>query len=328
MHHRKNSRNAQFSGKKQTLAMLLCSASLTCATVNAGSWSDEQSIAGMDVWVYTPDTVSAIGNGRAALVVLHGCGQTGDDYRHGANLEITAESYGMVIATPTVPNGGIGPYGCWDYYDTNHSRDSRHHPNLIELGQWLQSRDDIDSNQVYLAGLSSGATQAQVTGCLAPDVFAGVGATGGPVMGTTATQAFLTMGSASTAAALCESWAGSHLELLIRQSRNIAHGSEDSLAPYSEAETNMEAIGLFKSTSKNDGTTELLGASEESWGSHGDATKLTYIAMGHRWAAGGGEGGNFIDNSATRINYASYLANFFAKTNQRVKTDTSVGAHE
>ena len=306
------------------LALALGLSALCSVGANAGSWSTEQTIAGMDVWVYTPDTVSAIGNGKAALIVLHGCAQTGDDFRNGANLEITAETYGVVIATPTAPNGGVGLYGCWDYYDTNHTRNNRHNDNLIQLGQWLQNRSDVDSNQVYIAGLSSGATQAQVTGCLAPEVFAGVGSTGGPVMGTSESQAFLTSGSASTASAQCQSWAGSNSALLATQSRNIAHGTSDSLVPYSEAEKSMQAIGSFKGVSKNTGSNSLLGAVEETWGLSGDVSKLIYTSMDHRWAAGGDSGGGtYIDNSTSRINYASYLADFFANANQRVLANSS-----
>lgn len=285
----------------------------------AGSWTSEQSIAGMDVWIYTPDSVSPVGDGRSAMIVMHGCAQTGDDFRNGANLEVAAETYGMVMAVPTAPNGGVGLYGCWDYYDTNHTRSNRHNDNLIQLGQILQNRSDVDPDQVYIAGLSSGATQAQVTGCLAPEVFAGVGSTGGPVIGTSESQAFLVAGSASTARNLCESWAGSRVADLQTQMRNIAHGTSDSLVPYSVAETSMQGLGLIKGISKNSGSNSLLGASEETWGNAGDTTKLIYQGMDHRWAAGGDSGGGtYIDNSTTRINYASYLANFFATNSQRV----------
>lgn len=305
----------------QKLCAALALLTLSCSTY-AGSWSSEQSIAGMDVWLYTPDTVSSVGDGRAAMIVMHGCAQTGDDFRNGANLEVTAETYGMVMAVPTAPNGGVGLYGCWDYYDTNHTRLNRHNDNLIQLGQFLQNRADVDPNQVYIAGLSSGATQAQVTGCLAPEVFAGVGSTGGPVMGTSESQAFLVAGSASTARNLCESWAGSQLSLLQTQMRNIAHGTSDSLVPFSVAETSMQGIGLVKGISKNAGSNSLAGATEETWGTAGDTTKLVYQGMDHRWAAGGDSGGGtYIDNNSSRVNYASYLANFFANNNPRVNSN-------
>jgi len=301
------------------MSAMICASSAALA----GAWSIEQRLNGMDVYIYTPDSVSPVGNGRSAMIVMHGCAQTGDDYRNGANLEVAAETWGMVIATPTAPNGGVGLYGCWDYYDSNHTRNNRHNDNLIGLGQYLANRADVDASQVYIAGLSSGATQAQITACLAPDVFAGMGSTGGPVMGTSESQAFLVAGSASTAASLCENWAGSNSDLLQTQMRNIAHGSSDSLVPYAVAETSMQGLSSLRNISKNSSSTTIQGGIVESWG-NGDITKLSYTDMDHRWAAGGDAGGGtYIDNATSRRNYADFLGEFFVNNNVRVLTDTA-----
>lgn len=313
MHH-----NKKILAQAVVGAMTLCAA----ASVQAGSWSAEQSIAGMDVHIYTPDSVSSIGDGRAALIALHGCAQTGDDMQTGANLEEVAEQYGMVIAAPTAPGGGVGIYGCWDYYDTAHTRNNKHNDNLIALGQHLANRADVDPNQVYLAGLSSGATQSQVTGCLAPEVFAGIGSTGGPTMTTAESQAFVFGGSASTAAQYCNSWAGSNGSFLASQIWNIAHGDADGLVPYAYAEQNMQALGIVKGVSKNSGSNSFLGATEETWGNDGTLTKLTYSGMDHRWAAGGDTGGGtYIDHSTSRINWGLYLGELFKNNNTRVDTN-------
>src|SRR5471032_1164093 len=46
----------------------------------------------------------------------------------------------------------------------------------------------IDPKQVYVTGLSSGGGETMVLGCLAPDIFAGVGINAGPPPGTTTLQ--------------------------------------------------------------------------------------------------------------------------------------------
>ena len=290
--------------------VLIGTLALGLGTAQAGSWSATQMIGGMDVWIYTPDSISATNKG-SAMIALHGCAMKGTDMRDGGNFEVVAEAHGMVIATPSAPDGGVGIYGCWDYYDKNHTRGNRHNDNLIALGQHLAAREDVDDNRVYISGLSSGATQAQVTACLAPDVFAGVGSIAGPTMGTSESQAFIGGGSPEEAARLCQEWAGSNVHRLQTQLWNIAHGSSDGFVPYSYATQNIKAIGIIKGISKT-ASNSLPGATEEVWGSNKNATLLTYQGMDHRWAAGGDTGGGiYIDHSASRVNYAEYLARYF-----------------
>ncbi len=301
-----------------TLAAAVAS---VAAPASAGSWvhnTGANQIGGMDVWVYTPDSVSPVGNGRSAMIVMHGCAQTAADMKTGANLEVVADAYGMVMAVPDVADGGVGTYSCWDYYGSSQSRTTKHNDNLIGLGAHLRNRADVDQEQVYIAGLSSGATQAQVTGCLAPDIFAGVGSSGGPTMGTSSNQAFtFPAGSASTAASLCTGWAGSNSGLLSTQMWNIAHGTSDGFVPYGYAGQNMDAVAIFKNVSKNAGSNSPAGATETTWGAM-EATHLAYNGMDHDWAAGGSTGGGtYIDHSTSRVNYAEYLADYFMSNNQR-----------
>jgi hypothetical protein len=52
--------------------------------------------------------------------------------------------YGMVVALPDAPGGGV-VLGCWDYYDGNHSRTSpaRHDDNLLALVSALTDRTSL-----------------------------------------------------------------------------------------------------------------------------------------------------------------------------------------
>jgi len=82
-------------------------------SATAGSWQNNVSVGGFNrVHIYTPDTQSSVGNGKALLVVLHGCTQSIDAYL-SANLEDAAEAYGMVIAVPDAVNKA--GFSCWSY---------------------------------------------------------------------------------------------------------------------------------------------------------------------------------------------------------------------
>lgn len=66
----------------------------------AGDWQQNVAIGGFSkVHIYTPDSVSPVGEGKSLLIVLHGCVQPINNYLT-AELETAAEAYGMVIAVP------------------------------------------------------------------------------------------------------------------------------------------------------------------------------------------------------------------------------------
>src|SRR4051794_447704 len=97
-------------------------------------------------------------------------------------MEPTAKAYGLFVAIPDVGDANDYGQGCWDFRD---AADLHHNiRDIVDLAAALKSRIlDIDPNQVYVTGLSSGAAIALQTACKAPDVFAGVGAVEGPSVG-------------------------------------------------------------------------------------------------------------------------------------------------
>ncbi|MCH8538712.1 MAG: esterase, partial [Alkalimonas sp.] len=110
-------------------------ASLLGKPAVAGSWQQNAGVGGFNnVHIYTPDSVSAIGQGRGLLVVLHGCTQSINAYLT-ANLEQAAEQYGLVIAVPDAMNKA--GFGCWSYWQGTKSRNAGDYQNLIALANSL-----------------------------------------------------------------------------------------------------------------------------------------------------------------------------------------------
>ncbi|WP_105104228.1 PHB depolymerase family esterase [Microbulbifer pacificus] len=301
-----------------TLFLLFLSG-LFATAASAGSWQQSQSIGGFNsVHVYTPDSVSPIGNGKALLIVLHGCVQPTSNYLT-AKLEVAAEQYGMVIAVPDAMNKA--GYSCWSYWQGTKSRTAGDYKNLITLANTMSSdaSRNIDPDQVYIAGLSSGASFANTTACLAPDVFAGVGVSAGPSIGTSSNGA---LGPCETAdvTSRCNTYAGSYKSHFSTQIASIAHGDADTTVNLCYNEQNANGMAGVYGVTKLSGTNTVSEGSsrtaEETLWQDGRVSMLWLNDVPHAWSGGEGASGGYI--SANSINYASYLGQYFAANNKRV----------
>lgn len=318
---RKKLNQLRFSARTGLTAALALTG-VIAVEANAGSWQYNQSIGGFNnVHIYTPDTRSEIGDGKALLVVLHGCTQSIDAFKT-ANLEVAGDTYGMVVAVPDAMNKA--GFSCWSYWQGTKSRSSGDYKNLITLANTLSgdAARDIDANQVYIAGLSSGAAFANTTACLAPDVFAGMGISAGPSIGTSSNGAISTCESANVTSR-CNSYAGSYKSEFSTQIASIAHGDADTTVNtcYNEQNANGMA-GVYGVSQKAGSVTLSEGATRTAeeivWGDedYNRVSMLWLHDLAHAWSGGQGASGSYIGNQS--INYASYLGKFFRDNNQRV----------
>ncbi|ANS79197.1 Translation initiation factor 2 [Serinicoccus hydrothermalis] len=297
---------------------------------DAEGWSTE-TIAGMSVQLYVPQSAPALSSGRALMVSLHGCAQTASTLRTGANWQQTADDYGMVVALPDAPNGGV-IFGCWDYYDGNHSRTNpaRHDDNLLGLVDELTDREalGLDPDQVYLSGLSSGGGETMVMGCLAPDVFAGIGINAGPTVGTTSGQISSVATSKAAGTNTCTGFAGSGADAFGTQLTSVVYGSNDAtVAPGYNTLNGQIMAGIYGastvSTQSLEGVPGSSTAGSATIYSDGDGPRVSVVqntGLGHNWPAGEGPGGAYISTSS--IDYPAYLTDFFFEHNRRVEAGT------
>lgn len=292
-------------------------------TAFAGSWQNNLSVGGFNrVHVYTPDTQSSIGNGRALLVVLHGCTQSIDAYLN-ANLEDAAEAYGMVIAVPDAVNKA--GFSCWSYWQGTKSRTSGDYQNLISLANSLSSNSvyNIDIDQVYISGLSSGAAFANTTACIAPDVFAGMGISAGPSIGTSSSGA---LGSceAANVSLRCNQYAGSYSSFLDTQVASIAFGDADTTVDQCYNRQNAEGMadvyGVSELPGSNVVTQNGRNANEYLWQDN-RVSMLWFNGVDHAWSGGAGASGSYINGN--NINYAMYLGQYFLDNNARVSRNVA-----
>ncbi len=288
----------------------------------AGSWQQNVSIGGFNsVHIYTPDTTSPVGNGKALMLVLHGCVQPINNYLT-ANLEDAAESAGMVIAVPDAMNKA--GYSCWSYWQGTVGRNSGDYKNLISLANTMSgdASRGIDPDQVYIAGLSSGAAFAAQTGCLAPDVFAGVAPSAGPTIGTSSNGALNSceVVSESTFKSRCEGYAGSNKSYFSTQIAVVAHGTADPTVDLCYNEQNAKGFAKVYGVSKLPGTTTISEGvghtADETLYTDNQVSMLWLNGLAHSWSGNTGATGDYIGSES--INFGTYLGAYFAENNMRV----------
>ncbi len=310
--------------------LLALSLVLFSATAHAGSWRPEATVGGkLKAHVYVPTTSPALADKRALMISMHGCGQTHHDFKSGANWVETADEYGMVVALPKSSNEGTyGWVGCWNFtVGMSADRTKTDAKYLIGMVDALvaDASLNIDTNQVYITGLSSGASMTNQMACLAPDIFAGAGVNAGSAPGSTGNDLGNPGISPNGGRENCEEYAGSLNNHFSTQLYNNIHGTRDGSVDPSHAQRNTD---IFELVYEGDGT-EIDVCSTRTLPGSGDVTTLCDSAgprislvmvngMEHAWPAGQGSTGNsnYIDHA--HVNYPEYITDFFFSNNRRL----------
>ncbi|MGZ5817481.1 MAG: extracellular catalytic domain type 1 short-chain-length polyhydroxyalkanoate depolymerase, partial [Burkholderiaceae bacterium] len=288
----------------------------------------------MTGYFYWPATQPVKNGKRALVLVLHGCVQTAagdvinDSTDGGFNWKAMGDQYGAVILAPNA-TGNISSNHCWDYSRTDgsaHNRTTGHEYVLLDLINRFvtNSQYAIDPNQVYVTGLSSGGGETLVMGCVAPDVFAGIGINAGPSLGTTAAQiASVPSGvTATTVASACNTLAGSYQSSFATQIAGAVWGTTDYTVGQAYGPLDTAAMRLVYGGTFTKGTAQTItggGSNIPYTDSNGKVRthEITVTNMAHAWPAGsGGQNTNYVDN--TKINYPAFVMNYWFTNNLRV----------
>lgn len=290
-------------------------------TVNGGSLTG---------YFYWPATQPALAGKRALVLVLHGCTQTaaGDVINAsdgGFNWKATADQYGAVILAPNA-TGNVYSNHCWDYASTSHNRTSGHDAVLLKLINRFVTNPQyaIDPKQVYVTGLSSGGGETMALGCMAPDIFAGIGINAGPPPGTTTAQiGFVPSGyTATTAGNQCKTLAGSNAPHFATQVAGVVWGTTDYTVAQAYGPMDAAAMRIAYGGTFTKGATQAVapgGSNIPYTDSNGKlrTSEMTVTGMAHAWPAGsGGQNTNYVD--ATHVNYPAFVMNFWFNNNLRV----------
>jgi len=140
----------------------------------AGSFTSATAPDGRVYKIYVPSGYQA-GTAVPLVLMLPGCTQDPDQFATGTEMNTYAEQYNFIVAYPDQPTTA-NPNKCWNWFEPAHqARGSGEPKSLVGVVNHIKSRYSIDSNRVYVAGLSSGGAMAVILGATYPDVFAAIG---------------------------------------------------------------------------------------------------------------------------------------------------------
>ncbi|MFL0798157.1 MAG: PHB depolymerase family esterase [Cellvibrionaceae bacterium] len=318
----------------------LALACLGLSSVAEAGWQSETVIGGkLNTILYVPTTAPALAGKRALMVSLHGCAQGNDDYQSGANWQATADAYGMVVALPDASKEGTyGSLRCWNFHvGMNMSRTSSDAKYLLDMVDELldDTSLNIDPDQVYITGLSSGGGMTASMGCLAPEVFAGVGVNAGPGPGSDGQSNTNPNISIPQGVINCETLsnknnANSQSHLYTQVHNTICGSTDGTVVPeWCDRLSDIMAATYDEDTPVSDcsggsNPTSIPGNGTVNTFCDAGGPRSSNIivqGMGHAWPAGQGSSGssNYIDHS--HVNYPEYVTAFFFDNNRRVITN-------
>lgn len=117
------------------------------------------------------------------VVMLHGCGQSPDDFSAGTGMNEAALQHGFYVLYPAQTQHANASR-CWNWFKHNHQARGRGEPALLAgMTRDVMARYPIDPQRVYVAGLSAGGAMAAILGDAYPDLFAAVGVHSGLATG-------------------------------------------------------------------------------------------------------------------------------------------------
>ncbi|MGZ5789913.1 MAG: extracellular catalytic domain type 1 short-chain-length polyhydroxyalkanoate depolymerase [Burkholderiaceae bacterium] len=310
------------------------SASAFALTPGSGTWVKETATYGPpnlpDAYVYVPKNASPnVLNGKRALMLsLPGCTQSSANIiNKGFNWETTAEQYGMVVIAASIPSGGQRTAGCWDWVG-DQTRTSRDNVPLIALVNAVKSRAnlDIDPNQVYVSGLSSGAAMTHIIGCTFPDVFAATIPNAAPALGSGAYDIFSDPTiTAQQVADNCKKYNGNNATYNAMYNTQLfvnVYGSGDATVKPTHNVRNRDGMKILYGANTSGGTATVSGGGTvDLWKDSNGKFRIgnqVVNGMGHAWPAGSGGsgGGTYVDYS--HVNFPAYIVPWLMANNLRV----------
>ncbi len=119
--------------------------------------------------------------GKAAplLMLLHGCTHNAEDMAEISGMNEVAEESHFLVVYPE-QSFLANMLKCWNWFDPKHqARDAGEPSILAAILQQVGSSHAVDSDRVYVAGVSAGGAMAVILGATYPDLFAGIAVSAG-----------------------------------------------------------------------------------------------------------------------------------------------------
>ncbi len=157
------------------------------------------------------------------VVMLHGCGQSPDDFAAGTGMNEYAREQGFVVLYP-VQSRKANRSLCWNWFLPKHQQRGQGEPAwLASMTRAIIKQHAIDRQRVYIAGLSAGGSMAAIVATAYPEIFAALGVHSGlpPGAASSAIQAVQVMRNG------IPHWKSASLPAIKPSSTIVFHGAND-----------------------------------------------------------------------------------------------------
>jgi poly(hydroxyalkanoate) depolymerase family esterase len=317
-----------------TLATLLLATAASAAEDLPGSWISGKLVTDQkgherNYKLYVP---SSRNSGPVPLVVmLHGCGEDPDIFAESTQMNEQAEREGFLVLYPA-QGLTANPTRCWNWFlPANQSRGNGEPAEIVALVNEVAKTYPVDRKQVYVAGLSAGASMSAILAACYPDVFAAAGIHAGTMYrsATNPIEASRVMVSAKTPDAqttAAQAWqCGGQRKL--QMPVLVVQGQGDNVVNKANADAIVRqflALNDWSDDGQANGSvpqkpTIQTGRVDQGHAfsvanyTEGDRTLIAYYRvedMGHAWS-GGKNDVRFTDGKGP--NASSLMWNFFAQ---------------
>jgi poly(hydroxyalkanoate) depolymerase family esterase len=125
----------------------------------------------LQMFEYVPDQAT---QPAPLVVVLHGCGQTAQQYARDAGWIRLADRGKFVLLAPEEPNPTTLDPRCFNWFITwDNQREQGQAGSIRQMIDRVKARHAIDNRRVFVTGLSAGGAMAAVLLAAYPETFAG-----------------------------------------------------------------------------------------------------------------------------------------------------------
>lgn len=229
---------------------------------------------------------------RPLLVMLHGCTQSPEDFAAGTRMNAVADRDGFLVVYPAQSANANGSK-CWNWYRAQDQVRDGGEPALIAgIVRDVVAAHAVDSDRIFVAGLSAGGAMAVILGQTYPDLFKGIGVHSGLPYGAAhdMPSAFAAMGADPRGSASTKHRPGPTVPTIVfhgDRDHTVNAGNGDVVVAQALAGGDLAATVLEGSTPSGQRWTRTVHRNRdgraivEQWVVHG---------AGHAWSGGSAAG--------------------------------------